>query len=249
MHVGEFIEGGVGSKYKIDALYLSPAITVCNRIQQLAEDTYRCPILLSEEFKHCLSQTAQMLTFTRPPPDDDIEGEPFNVSIQTLRIIDRVFLKSRGFPIDLYSFDIKTPVHEVLPPEGHQIGDIFVTAETAELHDMEKVYKYPLSYMFSVDEDVYSLQQHRVRQGNYSNQNDFYIEYNEAMEAYVDGEWEPAIEALDKCLAIDPEDGPSIELKRFMKNDNLQANSLVPEQWPGYRSVSFNFGKFDIDGL
>jgi hypothetical protein len=171
-----------------------------------------------------------MMSFTRPPPEDDLEAEPFQVSMQTIRLVDKVLLESRGFPMSIYSFDVKIPESEIVPPEGHELGGIFVTPETAEFHDMEKVYKYPLSYMFLADEDVFTLQQHRVN-------TDFYIEYNEAMEAYFDGEWEYAIEALDKCLNIDPEDGPAQELKRFIKEEN---STIVPERWTGYRNVSFN---------
>ena len=219
----------MGSKYKIDALYLSPSITIINKIQQLCEDVYGTSIIMTEEFKHCLSSTSLMLNFTRPPPEDDLEGEPFKVSMQSLRMIDKVFLKARGIPIELYSFDVKIPEADIVPPEDHQLGDIIVTPEMEEFVDIEKVQKFPLSYMYTADEDVYTLQKHRAN-------NDFYLEYNEAMEAYIDGEWDYAVEALDKCLLIDPDDGPAKEIKRFIKEEN---NGKVPERWMGYRNVSF----------
>lgn len=85
---------------------------------------------------------------------------------------------------------------------------------------------------------MFTLQKHRVS-------TDFYIEYNEAMEAYFDGEWEYAIEALDKCLNIDPDDGPAQELKRFIKEEN---NSTVPERWSGFRNVSLEMILDDFGG-
>lgn len=89
-----------------------------------------------------------MMSFTRPPPEEDLEAEPTKVSMQTIRLIDKVLIESRGFPMSLFSFDVKVPEIEIIPPEDHELGGIFVTPETAEFHNMDKVHKYPLSYMF-----------------------------------------------------------------------------------------------------
>ena len=228
MHVGWLIEGPVGSNFKIDALYLSPAITVWTKLQYLWEEVYDCSIMMTEDFKNCLSPTSLILKFTRPPPEEEPDSEPIKVSSQSLRIVDRVFMKCKGIPMDLYSFDIQIPEVDVVAPENHQLGDLIVNPEIEEYEDIEKVKKFPLSYMFWVDEDVYTLQKHRFG-------NDFYVEYNEALEAYIDGEWEYAIESIDKCLLIDPNDGPCKEMRRFMKDEN---NSKIPKKWMGYRTVS-----------
>ena len=234
MHVGWLIEGPVGSNFKIDALYLSPSITIWTKLQYLSEDVYDCSIMMTEDFKHCLSPTSLMLKFTRPPLEDEGESEPIRITAQSLRLIDRVFMKWKGIPMDLYSFDIWIPEVDIIPPENHLLGDLIVNPHIEENEDMEKVKKYPLSYMFAVDEDVYNLQKHRFG-------NDFYVEYNEAFEAYIDGEWEYAVESIEKWLAIDPNDGPWKELRRYMRDEN---NSKTPAKWMGYREVStFNLYK------
>lgn len=246
LHVGWLIEGAVGSEYKIDALYLSPAITVCSQIQKLAEDTYHSSIMMSEEFKYCLSQNALMPKFNRTiieENENDIENEvkkKIIVSQQTVRMVDRVLIKCQGYPIDLYSFDVRMPEEELEVPEDRVLGDILVDPEQNEISesDLEKMHQFPLDYMFSFDEDIYQVQSHRVN-------TDFYGWYNEAIEAYIDGQWEYAIETFDKCLAIDPEDGPTLEMKRYLQVDY---NSTPPENWQGYRNIgtsySFNMNLF-----
>lgn len=97
-----------------------------------------------------------------------------------------------------------------------------------ELIDMDAVRKFPIQNMFTSDEDVFNLQMHRAN-------NDFYLEYESAVESYLEGDWEYAVQQVEKWLEIDPEDGPSHQLKDFMTEDN---NMEVPEDWFGYRTVS-----------
>lgn len=189
-----------------------------------------------------------MLSYTRPPPELELEAEPIQVTLPSLRMIDRIWIRARGIPFDLYSFGrsygetaVVTPPaqnplsphakpdQEPIAPDEHVFGDIIVLPEMEEYLEMEKIKENPLNYMFSADEDVYAMQQHRIG-------NDFNTEYAEAVEAYLDGEWDFAAEALEKCLKIDPEDGPAQELKRFIVKEN---NCQVPEKWMGYRLFMF----------
>lgn len=237
------IEGAVGSEYKIDALYLSPGISVCSRIQQLCEHTYDASIMMSEEFKYCLPQTSLMLRFNRNVTEFNEETQEevlkqVKVNVQTLRMVDKVFIKSRGIPMELFSFDIRLPEENIIVPEEHTLGDIVIDEEQERIADKDLLEKYPLNYMFSNDEDIFHLQSHRVT-------NDFYAEYNEAIEAYLDGEWEYAIEAMDKCLTLDPDDGPCKEMKRFLQDEN---NSQAPEKWMGYRNVDYKITLEDVSG-
>lgn len=54
--------------------------------------------------------------------------------------------------------------------------------------------------MFTHDLDIkaYLTSRFPPQSSKAENENDFYAEYHEALEAYFDGEWEFAIEALDK---------------------------------------------------
>ena len=82
LHIGWAIEGAIGSAYKIDASYLSPAVNVAARIES-ATRFYGVDVLMSRAFAQCLSFEA----------------------VSLLRLIDRVRLKGVAEPIDLYTFD------------------------------------------------------------------------------------------------------------------------------------------------
>jgi len=101
MHVGWAIEGAIGSKYKIDASYLSPNVNMAARLEA-ATGQFDVPMLLSEWFVGELSPGARALC----------------------RKIDRVTVKGSAIPMDLWTYDMGTyPVSGLLPlvnAEGQQ---------------------------------------------------------------------------------------------------------------------------------
>lgn len=100
MHIGWAIEGAIGSKYKIDASYLSPNVNMAARLEA-ATGQFDVPMLLSEWFVDELS----------------VEARRF------CRKIDRVAVKGSEIPMDLWTFDIGHYPAEGVPPivvEGKQ---------------------------------------------------------------------------------------------------------------------------------
>lgn len=83
MHIGWAIEGAIGSKYKIDASYLSPNVNMAARLEA-ATGQFDVPMLLSEWFVDELSADARRFC----------------------RKIDRVAVKGSEIPMDLWTFDI-----------------------------------------------------------------------------------------------------------------------------------------------
>lgn len=83
MHVGWAIEGAIGSRYKIDASYLSPNVNMSARLEA-ATKQFRCPLLMSHWFYNLLSPAAQ--------------GH--------CRRIDVVTVKGSEIPMGLYTYDI-----------------------------------------------------------------------------------------------------------------------------------------------
>uniref|UniRef100_K3WBH0 Guanylate cyclase domain-containing protein n=1 Tax=Globisporangium ultimum (strain ATCC 200006 / CBS 805.95 / DAOM BR144) TaxID=431595 RepID=K3WBH0_GLOUD len=100
LHIGWAIEGAIGSKYKIDASYLSPNVNMAARLEA-ATGQFDVPMLLSEWFVDELS----------------VEARRF------CRKIDRVAVKGSEIPMDLWTFDIGHYPTEGVPPivvEGKQ---------------------------------------------------------------------------------------------------------------------------------
>lgn len=83
LHVGWAIEGAIGSRYKIDASYLSPHVNLAEDLEA-ATKFYGVPFLVSEQMYNILSPTAQRLC----------------------RQVDRVHIAGIENPFNLYCVDI-----------------------------------------------------------------------------------------------------------------------------------------------
>lgn len=87
LHIGWAIEGAIGSKYKIDASYLSPNVNLSARLEA-ATHQFHTPMLMSHWFVEEMSEEAQRLC----------------------RLVDRVTVKGSEIPMGVYTFDItQTP--------------------------------------------------------------------------------------------------------------------------------------------
>ena len=84
LHCGWAIEGPIGSRYKIDASYLSPHVNLSEALQDLTK-LYATPLLVSGEFYTLLS--------------------PYLKSF--MRRVDVVKVVGRDVPMNLYAFDIR----------------------------------------------------------------------------------------------------------------------------------------------
>ena len=83
MHVGWAIEGAIGSKFKIDASYLSPNVNIAARLAS-STSQFQTQMLLSEDIYNMASAGAR----------------------EKLRVIDKVTLKGSQKPLKLVVFDI-----------------------------------------------------------------------------------------------------------------------------------------------
>ena len=83
LHVGWAIEGAIGSKYKIDASYLSPNVNIAEQLEAGTKQ-FGVPLLLSSDFYENLSIHAKCFC----------------------RRLDRVTVKGRDTPMGLYTFDV-----------------------------------------------------------------------------------------------------------------------------------------------
>jgi class 3 adenylate cyclase len=84
LHVGWAIEGAIGSRYKVDASYLSPHVNIAARLEA-ATKQYGVSMLLSEAFYNQLSEETK----------------------SQCRPLDRVTLKGSAVPMNLYTHDLQ----------------------------------------------------------------------------------------------------------------------------------------------
>ncbi|OQR95046.1 Voltage-gated Ion Channel (VIC) Superfamily [Thraustotheca clavata] len=113
LHIGWAIEGAIGSKYKIDASYLSPNVNMAARLEN-ATGQFQVSMLISEWFMDELSPFAK----------------------NYCRKIDRVTVKGSEIPMDLWTFDIgnyDVDCDPIVDPNGVQMPLDFKTSDVLSM--------------------------------------------------------------------------------------------------------------------
>ena len=204
LHIGEIIEGPIGSNIKVMPDYISPSITLAKKIQSL-NLMYATNLLMTDVFYQCLDIKAQ----------------------QICRNIDTIMLPGNVEPFDLYTFDLS----EVSLPdfkrmnvnddeykiENRKPGDpiiIGVSNMECEVHQL-----------FGIDHDVLGMLK--------SISSYFNSSFSAGLDCYKKGQWQDALLAIAKALGEKPLDGPSESLKKFIEDngtkppDNWQGYRLL----------------------
>lgn len=99
LHIGWAIEGTIGSRYKIDASYLSPNVNVAARLEA-ATHIFGCPLLLSGFLVDELSAPAKLYH----------------------RMVDVVSVKGSSVPLQIWTFDITNFPETILVPRFDASG-------------------------------------------------------------------------------------------------------------------------------
>lgn len=100
MHIGWAIEGAIGSKYKIDASYLSPNVNMSARLEA-ATHQFGTSILVSEWFYNELSASAK----------------------HSCRMVDRICVVGSKVPMEIWTVDVfNYEISNFLVPEIEQNG-------------------------------------------------------------------------------------------------------------------------------
>ncbi|PFH34891.1 adenylate and guanylate cyclase catalytic domain-containing protein [Besnoitia besnoiti] len=136
LHVGWAIEGAIGSDFKIDASYLSPHVTLTQRIQE-ATKVYQTPILLSESLYFMLSVKSK----------------------SRIRKVDVVKSDEKQMQhIGLYCFDINDQIPRAPADPQRVLGDVVKPDDVLEI-PTEHLRGPGVEYMFVVDADIITLQE------------------------------------------------------------------------------------------
>jgi len=208
-HYGWAIEGALGSEYKIDASYISPATSVAQTVEE-ATHTYGTNILLTEAAHKMFSTTMR----------------------SQCRLIDRVKVKGQTEPINLYSIDLdNTKLKMDVPQQGKiqpglkwNMRHRFRARQFLEIEKTERAgdAKYA-STIFDEHADVVAMR------STYTTE--FQQIFVMAFHNYSEGEWKTAESLLRRSLEIvGLDDGPSLALLRYMNAFSFQA----PKDWKGF---------------
>ena len=259
LHCGWAIEGPIGSRYKIDASYLSPHVNLSETLQD-ATKVYGCPLLMSGEFYSLLSPYLKA----------------------HCRRLDVVRVSGREAPMNLYAFDIHPGSLDAIisdrTPNGYdaendainvvelrgkntildELGsDRFGQEQSAMMgaqgQYVHELFKNPYLNAHECDFTICDFQQaereaiqsagpiasyHLVRNFRLSAlqcgiPGQFYDCYSAGLEQYLEGDWGQAHQTLKRALELYPEDQATRVLIDVMREHHFEA----PDDWAGWHEV------------
>uniref|UniRef100_A0A7S3NWZ5 Guanylate cyclase domain-containing protein n=1 Tax=Euplotes crassus TaxID=5936 RepID=A0A7S3NWZ5_EUPCR len=212
LHIGWAIEGLIGSQFKIDASYLSPHVNLASRLEA-ATKQYGVKFLLSEPLYDMLSKDFQA----------------------KCRCVDRCTLKGVAEPLRLYTFEVDVsnlPKHKdkYLKMDSKE-RQSEVNREKSILYNKILNEEITTSDLLKRDKEIRRV----LHFHNMNSRGPFINNYRKGFKNYLKGDWQEAHKHFEKCLIINPSDGPSKVLERYIKENDYDSASVG---WQGYRVLT-----------
>ena len=206
LHYGWAIEGAIGSYFKVDVSYLSPNVNMAARLEA-ATKQYGVPILLSGEFYDLMSMSLK----------------------DVCRKVDIVTVKGSEQPLRLYSPDISDRAL-IYPTKPRLLTNPQITKEC---YAFKKLLIGQILNGVNVGPPLFA-NDNEISVLLCYNDPKFKQFFNTAIEAYERGEWRMAKDFIERCLALQPEDGPSQNIHSYMSSLDFKK----PEYWTGVRKLT-----------
>lgn len=212
LHIGWGIEGAIGSKFKIDASYLSPNVNMAARLEAATKQFGVTLLISGGVYRFCSDAYKKVL-----------------------RHLDRVTVKGSIQPIDFYTIDTDA---ESLPLDskekenmtGIEKRKMGVKRKSDRDTRRERIFSQKLTTSRLLDTDTdYQEMRKPFKQA-------FYVRWENALQLYLEGQWEMAKPILEETLNMTPgrTDGPSQTLLGVI-NDH---NGSAPSDWKGFRELT-----------
>jgi hypothetical protein len=193
-HVGEIIEGPIGSNIKIMPDYIGPSISLAKKVQSL-NSFYETNLLMTDSFYSSL------------PP----HGQ------KGCRKIDNVQIAGHFDPIELYTFDLS----EVNLPDVKRLNMNDEEYKIDNRKPGDPVYDggyefkdYEAQDLFGTDNDIVTM----TKTASVID-----AKFSQGLELYLNGSWVEAYKVLDLTLEDRPAYGPIKAIKKFIESYNQKA--------------------------
>ena len=212
LHLGQSIEGAIGSMFKIDASYLSTDVNMANELEENTK-TFKKELIMSGDFYDYLSEDAK----------------------RYVRLLD-IFKTKSGQITRLYSIDLDLENIPIEKKKDSMFKEDNIEKKWELIKQKRKIskilyddivlrHKSDIWNEFVSDEDEFRL----VREKYPDN---FVDEYNNGMEQFRKGNWFEAKNSLKNAQELIGEEDPATKLNlEFMEKYNF----VAPDNWKGYR--------------
>ena len=193
-HIGEIIEGPIGSNIKIMPDYIGPSIALAKKVQAL-NSLYETNLLFTDSFYNSLPSQGQ----------------------KGCRKIDNILINGHFEPIELYTFDLS----EVNLPDVKRLNMNDEEYKIDNRKPGDPVYDggyefkdYEAQDLFGTDNDIVTM----VKSASVIDS-----KFSQSLELYLSGSWSEAYKILDLTLEDRPAYGPIKAIKRFIDSHNQKA--------------------------
>ena len=212
LHLGQSIEGAIGSMFKIDASYLSTDVNMANELEENTK-TFKKELIMSGDFYDYLSEDAKAY----------------------VRLLD-IFKSKSGQIIRLYSIDLDLENIPIEKQKDSMFKENNIEKKWEIIKQKRKIskilyddivirHKSDIWNEFVSEEDDFKL----VRE-NYPNE--FVETYNNGMEEFKKGNWPEAKDLLTSAQELIEGEDPAIKLNiEYMEKYKF----LSPHTWKGYK--------------
>ena len=212
LHLGQSIEGAIGSMFKIDASYLSTDVNMANELEENTK-TFKKELIMSGDFYDYLSEDAKAY----------------------VRLLD-IFKSKSGQIIRLYSIDLDLENIPIEKQKDSMFKENNIEKKWEIIKQKRKIskilyddivirHKSDIWNEFVSEDDDFKL----VRE-NYPNE--FVETYNNGMEEFKKGNWPEAKDLLTSAQELIEGEDPAIKLNiEYMEKYKF----LSPHTWKGYK--------------
>jgi len=212
LHLGQSIEGAIGSMFKIDASYLSTDVNMANELEENTK-IFKKELIMSGDFYDYLSEDAKAY----------------------VRLLD-IFKSKSGQIIRLYSIDLDLENIPIEKQKDSMFKENNIEKKWEIIKQKRKIskilyddivirHKSDIWNEFVSEDDDFKL----VRE-NYPNE--FVETYNNGMEEFKKGNWLEAKDLLTSAQELIEGEDPAIKLNiEYMEKYKF----LSPHTWKGYK--------------
>lgn len=213
LHLGWAIEGAIGTKYKIDASYLSSNVSIAAKLE-LATRHYGVNILFSDEVREAAGEG--MKNMMRQIDTVKFKGIDAEIPIWTIDVE-----ISPYFYANTTEIEVLTSVEKKIERRDDRLKKEKLLAQVTEDPNYVK-------NLILKDQEIQLMRKRFT--------NEFFREWQAGFTSYTKGEWEIAKKKFEKTLHMIPdrEDKPSRALLTFME----ELNNNPPQEWNGVRSIN-----------
>ena len=212
LHLGQSIEGAIGSMFKIDASYLSTNVNMANELEENTK-IFKKELIMSGDFYDYLSEDAK----------------------RYVRLLD-IFKTKSGEITRLYSIDLDLECIQIEKKKDSMFKENNAEKKMEIIKQKRKMakilyddivirHKSDIWNEFVTDEDEFRLVREKYP-------DEFVDIYNSGMEAFKKGSWEEAKKLLTNAQELINGDDPACKINlEFMEKYNYTA----PNNWKGYK--------------